>query len=132
MSHQAAPREEARLWIAATVYQIVGTSKPVVSFVQRLTGLTPSLVAHVRRERAKMTREFWFAVMNHYDWTSAKSGIRNYRNMDEATPRMQVDHIVAVSKGGYTEWGNVQVLTEAENKAKMTKAIDYRRTSKAN
>ncbi len=78
-----------RYWVADTIKQVFGASFITRILLRRVLKLS-RLQVHIFAERAKMTKGLWFDVMNHYDWTSAQSGIRNYRNQEQGKPKMEV------------------------------------------
>jgi 5-methylcytosine-specific restriction endonuclease McrA len=109
--------------LAEALKQAFGLSERTAFYIVGLK----SLWHHIQAERKLMTKDLWFKVMRYYNWTSAKSGIRNWENKEPGKPKMQVDRAVSLYHWGETEWSNLQVLTGPENRAKGTQDIDYRK-----
>ena len=74
--------------------------------------------AHMKRERAKMTKELRELVLRRDDYTCQLCGASRY---DEPNLLLEVDHIVPVSRGGKTVLDNLQTLCWRCNRSKSAK-----------
>lgn len=109
-------KDHLKLFLADTLTQVFGYRWDVL--IYKLLGLK-AIHKHILRERRKMTRALWLAVMRRYNWRCVKCGLAAYG-------QMQVDHIVSLFNWGRTEWNNLQVLCRTCNRQKGTKYADYR------
>ena len=85
--------------------------------IQELQQMTEKK-AHMKRERAKMTKELRELVLRRDDYTCQLCGASRY---DEPNLLLEVDHIVPVSRGGKTVLDNLQTLCWRCNRTKSAK-----------
>jgi hypothetical protein len=69
-------------------------------------------------DHPKVGHHTWYAALYHFNWTCQICHIQNYLNKDRSKPKMEVDHVKALYRGGLTEWNNLQVLCAPCNKRK--------------
>lgn len=71
-------------------------------------------------ERSKMTNELRDAVLKRDNWTCQNCGRSIF---EEPDLKLEVDHIIPISKGGKTEPKNLQTLCKKCNREKRDKLI---------
>lgn len=74
--------------------------------LRRTLGLSP-LEIHVLTEREKVTTSFWYDILRRDQWRcylriSPDCPGQNWENKEWGKPKMEVEHVVPVSKWGYT------------------------------
>lgn len=69
----------------------------------------------VKKERNKMTNSLRYSVLKKYNFKCSACG----KSVNEV--KLQIDHIIPVSKGGKTEISNLQTLCEQCNSGKSNR-----------
>src|SRR5690242_11577215 len=71
------------------------------SLVMRLRGWTKEKIRRAL-ERLKVTREEWIDCMEQYKYTCLHCGNQNWYNDEQGKEKLDYDHIIPISKGGWT------------------------------
>jgi len=116
-------KQELKLSGAEALRQL-GFSK---NTVRRVLGLSP-LEVHILSEREKVTTAFWYGILRRDRWTcylriSPKCPMQNWENKEQGKPKMQVEHVIPVSKWGYTTRENCKAACQPCNLMKGVRIL---------
>lgn len=113
-----------KLFAATTLEQTA--PKQSKGLIAQLRGWTKEKLRRFE-ERLKVTRQEWLACMWQFNWTCLHCGQQNLYNKEPGKEKLDYDHIVPISKGGWTGKDNRQPLCSSFNRfVKRGQTMDFR------
>lgn len=105
--------------LAQRSFTVPMTEEIIVGLIETLESkLTSS--AFAKEQRSLMTKKMREFIKKRDDFTCCNCGNSIYK---EPNLLLEIDHIIPVSKGGYTEESNLQTLCWKCNRSKSNKII---------